>query len=147
MYKKTSIEVYIDFIKHEPDWDFPLSTVTDKLGIFPTDTEKNGEWANPRRQYSFTSWKYSTGVIETCDFEMVIEKIVDTFKDKVDIINELKRELGIEAAIRAVTHVVDGMSPAYVLPVEVMKFAVSIDAFIDIDEYVYGFVEEDINDE
>lgn len=120
-----------------------MLTLTDKIGVSPTQTEKKGKWATSGRQYQATQWKYSTGLIETRDFEMLLDKIVDTFRDKVDIINELKRELGIEAAIRAVPHVIDGMSPGYSIPVEVMKFAVSIDAIIDIGEYVYGFVETD----
>lgn len=35
--------------------------------------------------------KYITGQFETYDFEMVTEKFVHTFKDKIVIINELKR--------------------------------------------------------
>jgi hypothetical protein len=140
---KTSIEVYIEFVKLEPGLDFSLTTVTDKLGITPTDTEKIGQWANSLRQYRFTSWKYSTGLVETLDFEMLIEQIVDTFKDKSNIIKELKNELGLGTVIRVVTYVVEGRSPGYSFPVDVMKFAVSIDTLIEIDDYVYGFVEEE----
>lgn len=136
--------MYLDFTKNEPDWDFKLSEVTNKLGIPPTETKKMGEWATPNRQYSLTQWKYSTGPIETLNFEMVCEKIINTFKDKIDIINELKSEIGIMPSFRAVTHIFDGVSPGYSFPIEVMKFAISIDAVLEIDQYVYGFEEEDI---
>lgn len=109
---KTSIEVYIEFVKLEPGLDFSLTTVTDK-------------------QYRFTSWKYSTGLVETLDFEMLMEQIVDTFKDKSNIIKELKNELGLGTVIRVVTYVVEGRSPGYSFPVDVMKFAVSIDTLIE----------------
>ncbi|MFD2045035.1 DUF4279 domain-containing protein [Ornithinibacillus salinisoli] len=146
MSKKTSIEIYLNFRKHEPNWDFSLFAISEKLGITPTDTKKVGEWNTPKRRSTFTEWIYSTGAIETIDFEMGLEKIVDTFKDKVDTINEIKKELGVETSICAVTHVIDGNSPGYSFPVEVMKFAVSIDTFIEIDEYVYGFVENDLDE-
>ncbi|WP_167553203.1 DUF4279 domain-containing protein [Evansella clarkii] len=112
MNNKTSIEVYIEFVKLEPGLDFSLTTVTDK-------------------QYRFTSWKYSTGLVETLDFEMLMEQIVDTFKDKSNIIKELKNELGLGTVIRVVTYVVEGRSPGYSFPVDVMKFAVSIDTLIE----------------
>ena len=146
MERKTSVEVYLDFKRHEPDWDFSLSTITDKLDISPTNTIKVGEWATPKRQYGITQWQYSTGAIETIDFASVIMKIYDAFKDKVDIINELKKELGVETSFCAVTHVVDGLSPGYSIPVKVMRFAVSIDTVFQIDEYVYGFTEDDLDD-
>nr|WP_249226150.1 DUF4279 domain-containing protein [Oceanobacillus jordanicus] len=154
MSKNTLVEVYLDFTKdiyldsidYEPDWDFSLQTVTNKLGISPTYTQKVGEWANSKRQYGHTQWKYSTGKIETLDFDMALNKIVDTFKDKVDVINELKKELGLRTSFRAVTYVYDGMSPGYSFPLNVMKFLISIDTETEIDEYVYGFVEENIDD-
>ncbi|MBU9720125.1 MULTISPECIES: DUF4279 domain-containing protein [Bacillaceae] len=143
MYKETTIEAYLCFFKNEPHWDFPLETVTGRLGVTPTNLEKIGDWANQKRQYVTTEWRYSTGLIETWDFEMVIGKIVDTFRDKVEVINELKRELGIETALRVVTHVVNEDSPSYVIPIDVMKFAISIDNFIDIDQYIYVFLDEE----
>lgn len=44
---------------------------------------------------------------------MALNKVVETFKDKVDVINELKKELELRTSFRAVTHVYDGMSPGY----------------------------------
>jgi Domain of unknown function (DUF4279) len=149
--KKTTIEAYLSFQKDEPDWDFPLSTVTEKLEILPTETKKFGEWVNLtspfKRQNRFTQWKYSTGSIETYDFEMVLGKIVDAFKEKVDIINELKRELAIEPKLCAVIQVEEGLSPGYLIESEVMQFALSIGAELEIDDYISGFVENEINHE
>ncbi|WP_432352346.1 DUF4279 domain-containing protein [Sporosarcina sp. A2] len=147
MSQKTTVEVYLDFRRFEPDWDFSLTAITDKLEISPTETRKVGEWATPKRRSTITQWQYSTGVIETTNFEMGLQKIVSIFKNKVDIINELKHELGVKTSFCAVTYVYDGRSPGYSLPVEVMKFAVSIDTLIEIDEYVYGFIEDDLDDE
>nr|WP_144928948.1 DUF4279 domain-containing protein [Paenibacillus bovis] len=155
MGRKTSIEVYFALVNIYPESDFSLSTVTEKIGISPTTTQKKGEWFKPSdpnhgpfrpRQHPFTQWNYSTGIIETCDFEMVTMKIVDLFKDKVDIINELKRDLRLEPKFRAVTYIEEGISPGYSIPFEVMQFAMSIGAEFDIDQYISEFVTEDIVD-
>ncbi|WP_138919072.1 hypothetical protein [Ornithinibacillus scapharcae] len=45
-----------------------------------------------------------------------------------------------------VTYVIDGISPGYSFPVEAMRFAVNIDSIISIDEYEYGFIEDDQED-
>lgn len=147
MNKKTTVEVYLDSRKFEPDWDFSLTAITDKLEISPTETVKVDEWATSKRRSTITQWQYSTGVIETTDFEKELQKVVSIFKNKVDIINELKDELGLKTSFCAVTNVYDGRSPGYSFPIEVMKFAVSIDTLIEIDEYVYGFSEDDLDDE
>ncbi|MEN2766359.1 DUF4279 domain-containing protein [Ornithinibacillus xuwenensis] len=150
MTNRTSVEVFLSFIGKEPNYDFSLSTVTDKLRVTPTSTSKKGEQIGtsslPERQYSNTIWMYSTGRIETYDFEMVTQMIVRTFKDKVRTIKELIRELEIEPWFCAITSVEDGISPGYSLSLEVMDFAISIGAEFEIDQYVSGFVEDDLEE-
>ncbi|WP_096272049.1 DUF4279 domain-containing protein [Paucisalibacillus globulus] len=151
MPKKTSIEAYFSLEKNEPDYDFAISAVTDRLGILPTKTKKKGEWVNmsspPKRKHSYTQWKYRTGRIETYNFEMVIKQIVHTFKDKVDTINELKQELQLEPKLCAVVYVEDGISPGYLIESEVMQFAINIGAELEIDDFISGFVENEIDNE
>ena len=145
MDQETSVEVYLDFRKFEEDWDFDLDRITHNLQIHPTETLKVGEWMTPNRRSTLTQWKYSTGAITTTDFESVGQLIFDVFKDKASVINEVKNELGVKTKLCAITNVHDGRSPGYSFPVNVMKFAVSIDTLIEIDEYVYGFTEDDAN--
>ncbi|MBS3681249.1 DUF4279 domain-containing protein [Ornithinibacillus massiliensis] len=147
MFKDTSIEIYFSLSSTEPEWDFPLSIVTERLGINPTETIKLGEWVNInnpniKRQNTFTEWVYSTGIVETYDFEKLMKEVVHVFKDKVDIINELIREFQIEPKLKAVVYVEEGLSPGYVLELEVMQFALNICAEIEIDDYISGFVED-----
>ncbi|MEN2468062.1 DUF4279 domain-containing protein [Ornithinibacillus sp. JPR2-1] len=147
MFKDTSIEIYFSLSSTEPEWDFPLSIVTERLGINPTETIKLGEWVNInnpkiKRQHTFTEWVYSTGIVETYDFEKLMKEVVHVFKDKVDIINELIREFQIEPKLKAVVYVEEGLSPGYVLELEVMQFALNIGAEFEIDDYISGFVED-----
>ncbi|MBS3681012.1 alpha/beta fold hydrolase [Ornithinibacillus massiliensis] len=145
--ERTSIEVYLS-LNGGLDNDFSLAYVTERLGIIPTETEKRGEFHPPNRirQYRFTKWKYSTGRIETLDFEGLVNEIVHTFQDKVTIINELKEELGVEPYIGMVPYIYDGMSPGYSLTVEQMQFMVDIGVGMDLDQYVNPFTEEESND-
>lgn len=71
-----------------------------------------------------------------------MKEVVHVFKDKVDIINELIREFQIEPKLKAVVYVEEGLSPGYVLELEVMQFALNIGAEIEIDDYISGFVED-----
>jgi hypothetical protein len=152
----TSVEVYFAFFGTESnEYDFDLQYVTERLGIHPTSTEKMGEFRNPERakqlgikprQYSFTKWKYSTGRIETLDFEGLVDEIVNTFKDKVSIINELKMELGIRPYLGTVPYVYNGMSPGYSLTIEQMQFMIDVGVGLDLDQYVNPFTEPEDDD-
>ncbi|WP_246010279.1 DUF4279 domain-containing protein [Bacillus yapensis] len=125
-----------------------MAHVTDKLGIFPTYTQKRGDWHRPKppirpRQYNFSEWKYSTGLVETLDMPSLVDKIVHTFQDKVHIINELKEELQLKLRFQIVPYIKDGISPAFSFTPEQMQFAIDIGVVFDIDQYIFGFVEED----
>ncbi|MEQ2528414.1 DUF4279 domain-containing protein [Bacillaceae bacterium CLA-AA-H227] len=143
-YKNTSIEVYFALWSETV---FSMAYVTDKLGIFPTYTQKRGDWHKPRppirpRQYNFSEWKYSTGLVETLDMPSLVDKIVQTFQDKVHIINELKEELHLKLRFQIVPYIKDGMSPSFSITPEQMQFAIDIGVVFDIDQYIYGFIEE-----
>ena len=140
----TSVEIYFALYgTEENDYDFDLDYVTERLGIIPTETEKQGEYYKKIRQYSFTKWKYSTGRIETLDFEWLVDLIVQTFQDKVQIINELKDELGVRPYIGMVPYVCNGLSPGYSLTIEQMQFMIDIGVGMDLDQYVDPFTEDD----
>ncbi|MBN6206614.1 DUF4279 domain-containing protein [Ralstonia pickettii] len=147
MNEKTTVEVYLSFEKYEANWDFSLAKVTDRLGIFPTETEKKGEWITREnkkiRQHQSTMWKYSTGEVETYESEKLVQQIVHTFKDKTDIINTLKNELLIEPSLCMVVYVINGRNPSYIIEKDLMDFSLLIDVELEIDCYTYGFVEEE----
>lgn len=144
-YKNTAIEVYFSLWSESV---FSMEYVTDKLEIFPTYTQKIGDWHTrqppiPPRQYNFSEWKFSTGLVETLDLPSLIDQIVHTFQDKVHIINELKEELQLKLRFQIVPHIKNGISPAFSFKPEQMQFAIDIGVVFDIDQYIFGFVEED----
>ena len=60
--------------------DFPLETVTELLGITPTNTMKNGELRSPEHpSYRFTSWSYGTDYEETLDIDNQLLPILEVF--------------------------------------------------------------------
>ena len=67
--------------------------------------------------------------------------ILNVFQDKTDTINHIKEKLNLNAIIRLVITMIDGHTPGLVISPEFSKFASAINAFIDIDMYVYSFSE------
>ncbi|TKC15431.1 DUF4279 domain-containing protein [Robertmurraya kyonggiensis] len=149
-YTKTSIEVYFS-LESKAENDFSIAYVTNKLGVFPTYTQKKGEWHKPTppihrsytpRQHKYTEWKYSTELRETVNLPLLLDQMLNTFSSKVHIINQLKEELQIHPYFRIVVYIVDGASPMFTFSKEIMQFAIDIGVEIDIDQYVFGFKEE-----
>lgn len=62
-------------------------------------------------------------------------------KSKTDTINQLKKELSLNVQIELVITMIDGYTPGLVISPEFSSFAAAIDAYIDIDMYVYPFSE------
>ncbi len=71
-----------------------------------------------------------------------MEQLILKLKDKSAIINELKREFGLECRFTIVIKINDGHTPAFHLDNPVIDFANSIKADFDIDLYANPYVEE-----
>lgn len=140
--EKTSIYAYIKFMGNN---DFPLEALTESLGVKPTSTWKVGDRVNkhtPLERF-YTCWKYESEKLETLDPEDVLRPLLDLFKLKVDIINQLKEQLDLEVQIELVIEIKNGQTPSLVIYPELSDFAAAINALIDIDMYVYTFSESE----
>lgn len=140
---KTQVMVYFNLYAE----DFPLEMVTERLGINPTRSYKKGdiirkisETENYTRSYS--SWQLSTGYKESLDVEELMEQVIRQIRDKATIINELKREFGLECRFTIVIKMNDGYTPAFHLDITVIEFASSVKADFDIDLYANPYIEE-----
>ena len=136
----TTLYAYIQFTGND---DFPLDVVTERLNVQPTRTWKVGDRVNehtPLERF-YTCWKYESEKLETLDPEEVLRPILDVFKLKVDVINQLKEQLDLSVHIELVIIMENGDTPGLVIYPELSAFAAAIDAFIDIDMYVNSFSE------
>lgn len=139
--EKTSLYGYIHFTGKDDIDDFPVEVVTEMLGVQPTTILRMGDRINDKRTRSFTSWKYQSGTVETLDTDDVLLPILNVFQSKTDTINQIKDELNLNVQIGIVITMIDGYTPGLVISPEFSSFASSINAFIDIDMYVYPFSE------
>ena len=141
--EKTNLYAYICFVGNDDIDDFPTEVVTEMLGVEPTAILRMGDRINDKRtrSRSFTSWEYKSEVLETLEVDDVLLPILNVFQDKTDTINQIKEKFNLNAIIRLVITMIDGRTPGFVISPEFSKFASSINAFIDIDMYVYSFSE------
>ncbi|MEK4629094.1 MAG: DUF4279 domain-containing protein [Solibacillus sp.] len=140
--EQTSIYAYIQFIGND---DFPLEIVTESLGVEPTQTWKVGDLVNNHTALErfYTCWKYKTAKLETLVVEEVLDPIYDIFHQKVDTINQLKKQFDLNVQLELVIIMENGNTPGLVISPEFSRFASSINALIDIDMYVHPFSGED----
>ena len=133
------------YIKFSGNDDFPLDIVTERLGVQPTKTWKVGEkvHANKPLKRFYTCWIYKIDKLETLVVEDVLEPLYDLFNSKVDTINQLKKQLDLDVKIALVIEIENGRAPGLVISPEFSRFVSSINAFIDIDMYVYQFSGEE----
>lgn len=139
--EKTHLYAYISFTSKDDSNHFPTEVVTEMLGVEPTTIFQMGERINDVRTRSFTSWNYESDTLETLDVDDVLLPILVVFKDKTDSINLVKEKLNLYTIIRLVITMIDGQTPGLVISPEFSQFASAINAFIDIDMYVYPFSE------
>ncbi|AMO86753.1 hypothetical protein B857_01610 [Solibacillus isronensis B3W22] len=140
---KTSLYAYISFTGKDDVDDFPVEVVTAMLGVKPTRILRMGERINDVRTRSFTSWQYESETLETLDVDDVLLPILNVFQEKTDSINRIKKELKLNVKVALVITMIDGFTPGLVIYPEFSKFASDINAFIDIDMYVYPFSESE----
>lgn len=142
---KTSLYAYILFSGND---DFPLEVVTERLGVQPTETWKIGEQVKPNHPInqllrSYTGWRFEIDTKETLDTEDVLRPLLEVFQSKTDTINRLIEELSLDVHLELVIQIFDGYTSGLVIYPEFSKFAAEINAFLDVDMYVFPFNELD----
>ena len=140
--EQTQVMVYFSMFADE----FPLEMVTKYLGIEPTDSFKNGDIIkkiSPTENYvrSYTCWKLSTGYQESLDVSEQMDMIIAQIGNKSAIINNLKKQFGLECRFTIVIIMNNGFTPGLYLDQSIIAFANSINADFDIDLYANSYDE------
>ena len=140
--EQTQVMVYFSMFADE----FPLEMVTKHLGIEPTDSFKNGDIIkkiSPTENYvrSYTCWKLSTGYQESLDVSEQMDMIIAQIGNKSAIINNLKKQFGLECRFTIVIIMNNGFTPGLYLDQSIIAFANSINADFDIDLYANPYDE------
>ncbi|MBD3635714.1 MAG: DUF4279 domain-containing protein [Crocinitomicaceae bacterium] len=112
---------------------FDTELVTQELGIEPTDLmiKKNPA---PKR----TSWKYKLVAGKDLDLEAYLEKLLDIFEPKIDLINDLKKRLNLETRLQFVIDIdinPETSTPYIGLNKRAIRFLNLTETEVDFDVY------------
>ncbi len=130
-------EVMVDF------WmtgeTFNTGKITESLGVTPTKLSIKGE---PNRvtheSNKLTTWLVSTGYEESKDINDQLVKIYDLFKDKLHVLNNIRREYSVDFGICIVIKIENEETPAMIINHWLIDFAHEIKAEIEFDLYIYS---------
>lgn len=132
------IENGIGFIANENS-DFDLDEVTKRLGIQPFQTAKMGA---PRRSghgiSPFTSWDACLQKEPALDAQEQCLGIVRGLKDKIPILNQIRREADVGFTITIVTEIHHAEQPILWFNREIIAFCYLTGTEIGLDQYIYG---------
>ncbi|MED3804988.1 DUF4279 domain-containing protein [Lysinibacillus xylanilyticus] len=130
---KTQVKIYFSLFGD----DFSIDDVTEKLEITPTDTYKKGDLIQNRSIFirKETSWDLGTGYQFSLDVNDQLKQIIGMLQNKSSIINEIKEAYSLKCKFFIVIKIEKGNTPALYLDKDIIKFASSIEAEIDVDLY------------
>lgn len=85
-----------------------------------------------------TAWKYKIEVGNEIDLESPLEKLIDIFEPKIDVINQLKRDLNLETRLQFVIDIdinPEVSTPYFGLNKRAIDFLSKTDTEVDFDLY------------
>lgn len=118
--------------------DFPLDTVTRKLGIRPTQSYVKGDVIPRRSTPRFrkeTAWELGTGYQESYDVSDQLNQVISKLADKEKAIVEVLETYSLLCKIFIVIKINNGATPSLYLDRSVISFASRVGAEFDIDLY------------
>ena len=111
--------------------EFPLDTVTERLGVKPSNMYMKGDH---RKE---TAWCISTGYENSLDVGEQLNKLISILDHKQQVLNQLKEEYDLDYKFFIVVKIEQNQSPGVYFDKRIIKFAHDIQAEFDIDLYVY----------
>lgn len=112
---------------------FDIKKVTEELKIEPTSVMIKKEPV-PKS----TAWKYKIEVGNEIDLETPLEKLIDIFEPKIEVINQLKRDLNLETSLQFVIDIdinPEASTPYFGLNKRTVDFLSKTETEVDFDLY------------
>ena len=124
--------------------EFSEEKVSTKLGMTPDEFRTKDDWPDaiknaidlPSHLRPRTGWSIDVKRESCCAVSDQFEKMMDLFKGKESMINELCEELNLSTAFVVVIEMEGGDRPEMVLTKEIVNFISSINAEIGFDLYI-----------
>jgi hypothetical protein len=116
-----------------------LKTISDEMGINPTDTRTKQEFPQESIDEGIASnlWIISTKKQSDKTISCQCNKLVEMLKDKEDKILDLINRYSLIPDITVVVNAESANEPEMILPKDIIKFAAKIEAEIGFDIYIY----------
>ena len=130
-YSGTDCNNYVYF-SFDSDF-FDTDMVTKELGLEPTSLMIKKDPV-PKS----TAWKYKIEVGNEIDLETPLEKLIDIFEPKIEVINQLKSDLNLETRLQFVIDIdinPEASTPYFGLNKRTIDFLSKTNSEIDFDLY------------
>ncbi|MCL2859040.1 MAG: DUF4279 domain-containing protein [Oscillospiraceae bacterium] len=119
--------------------DFNIDEVTNRIGIVPTKTRRKNEFPQSSIEagIAMTEWVLTIREEKCQDISIPFIKIINSLKDKKDIIKTLCNDLELTPYFTVIIHLKTGNRPLNGIPNDIISFISSINAGIGFDLYCY----------
>lgn len=118
---------------------FDMENVTSKLEIVPTEVWKKGDAGRYRKELDFSCWKLcSKKNIDQLFVADLVNEVVGQLFDKIDAINELKQQYGLQSILEVVLYVntnEDESTPSLGFDSKTIEFLYRTNTEVDVDIY------------
>ena len=122
--------------------NFDTEEVTSKIGISPTDSWRKGDKGKYKPILEFASWRLSTDKgQEYIQIDKLVDEIVSKLFDKIEIINDLKRQFQLDSVLEIVLYVdtnEDKSTPALGHDLKTIEFLYRTQTKTDVDIYRFN---------
>ncbi|TFE02339.1 DUF4279 domain-containing protein [Jeotgalibacillus salarius] len=133
---KTKTMLYFEIAATHMD----TKSVTEKLGVTPSERYQNGDLIEGSNRYRKQSaWRISSGYQEDLFLDDSFKKVIDPLREKISVINDIRKEYNATCRLIVVSEMFDGHTPALGFPADIVRFAAEVDAEIDLDLYAWEY--------
>lgn len=112
---------------------FDTKMITEELNLEPTSVMIKKEPV-PKS----TAWKYKIEAGNEIDLETPLEKLIDIFEPKIEVINQLKRDLNLETRLQFVIDIdinPEASTPYFGLNKRIVDFLSKTETEVNFDIY------------
>ena len=118
--------------------DFDPAEITARLGIEPFETRKMG---TPRKRgtgvYPFSDWACCRQAEPAMDAQEQCRQIVRRLRDRIPVLQAIKREYHVDYTLMIVPHIYHEESPVLGFDSEIIDFCYHTGTQIAVDAYIY----------
>jgi hypothetical protein len=130
--------------------NFDTDEVTNRLGITPSDSRRKGDKGFYKPAVEFAWWRLSTGIgKEYLQIDNLVDEIVSKLYDKIEIINDLKRQFQLNSVLEIVLYIdtnEDNSAPALGHDLRTIEFLYRTGTTTDVDIYRFNSTINETNE-